>query len=685
MRDPRRTVILTWLGLPSAALFLVLSLTIPRASASSDCNGPSPTGLNKTELASPINLDGDMTSQPLGGTLVFTIPTTAISDAKIRLVACFRWKPLDDLAEENIAAAAQRASGQPTQQPAPNKKPTEQQGPPGQQPAVGAKSADQQNAPPQQPGTNQKSADQQGPSAQEPAAGAKPADQQGAPAQQSGTNQKPAEPQKEATKPKVWAPWSDDIPLHVVQTQSDLTTISVPVPTRIGGQPVDPLMRLPNSTLYTFNGIWPQAQFRVAVIAADNSRTLDEIVDVGITNRWLPAVAAAVGTVAFWIIIWVIAGRRQIPGNFLLSVISTKYGYASLSQLQIMLWTVVIVAGLIYVMVLTGRLLDVPTPTLALLGIAGASAVAAKIPKPDGAQTGGAAAPPPAAAAPPPPAAQPPGVVKSPRMVGSPGDTRAVLSWTPPGGGGTAVSYAVSYRQPGAAAWTPAPNGGAVTEAPLAVTGLTAGTAYEFQVIAVNAGGQQGPAASLGPVTTAAAAAAAPGQVQGLACNTRQAARGDRIQFAWNPLAPAPDAYVARFRRAGDTAWTVANVTTPGPVNAAADLIVDGLLPATDYEFQVMAVSAGLIGPPSAVATGRTAARTPKVRDLVVWDGTNEIDVTRLQMLLFTLVAGIFVGMKIVTLNQIPSIPDGLLMLMGLSNGVYVTSKYVSGQRPTQE
>ena len=65
----------------------------------------------------------------------------------------------------------------------------------------------------------------------------------------------------------------------------------------------------------------------------------------------------------------------------------------------------------------------------------------------------------------------------------------------------------------------------------------------------------------------------------------------------------------------------------------------------------------------------------------MVWDGTHEVDVTRLQMLFFTLVAAIFVVVKVVAQNEVPEIPQGLLLLMGLSNGVYLSSKFVSGRR----
>jgi hypothetical protein len=61
-----------------------------------------------------------------------------------------------------------------------------------------------------------------------------------------------------------------------------------------------------------------------------------------------------------------------------------------------------------------------------------------------------------------------------------------------------------------------------------------------------------------------------------------------------------------------------------------------------------------------------------QIIDLVVWDGTHEIDVTRLQKLFFTLVATLFVATKVAAQNEVPDIPQGLLLLMGLSNRVYL-------------
>lgn len=58
-------------------------------------------------------------------------------------------------------------------------------------------------------------------------------------------------------------------------------------------------------------------------------------------------------------------------------------------------------------------------------------------------------------------------------------------------------------------------------------------------------------------------------------------------------------------------------------------------------------------------------------------DHVKTLDVTRAQMLIFTFVTAAFVLIEVVTTNTIPPIPDGFMTLMGISNGVYVTSKFV--------
>ena len=52
-----------------------------------------------------------------------------------------------------------------------------------------------------------------------------------------------------------------------------------------------------------------------------------------------------------------------------------------------------------------------------------------------------------------------------------------------------------------------------------------------------------------------------------------------------------------------------------------------------------------------------------------------ELDVSRVQMLCFTLITAVFVGIRVATSYAIPDIPEGYLLLMGISNSVFVGSQ----------
>ena len=62
-------------------------------------------------------------------------------------------------------------------------------------------------------------------------------------------------------------------------------------------------------------------------------------------------------------------------------------------------------------------------------------------------------------------------------------------------------------------------------------------------------------------------------------------------------------------------------------------------------------------------------------------DGNVEIDVTRVQMLVFTIVTAAFVAIKVAVSYSIPEIPDNFLLLMGISNGVYIAGRQVPNSR----
>jgi hypothetical protein len=77
-------------------------------------------------------------------------------------------------------------------------------------------------------------------------------------------------------------------------------------------------------------------------------------------------------------------------------------------------------------------------------------------------------------------------------------------------------------------------------------------------------------------------------------------------------------------------------------------------------------------------ASARAEPRKPRWSDLVVnetADGQRAIDITRVQMLYFTLITAVFVVMRVVSTYVIPEIPEGFQILMGISNAVYMGSK----------
>lgn len=77
---------------------------------------------------------------------------------------------------------------------------------------------------------------------------------------------------------------------------------------------------------------------------------------------------------------------------------------------------------------------------------------------------------------------------------------------------------------------------------------------------------------------------------------------------------------------------------------------------------------------PSLAAAGANPEDvTVKAWDLISVNG--RLDLTKLQMLLFTIVAGVFVVTNVWSQIAFPEIPTELLTLMGISNGVYVLGK----------
>ena len=204
-----------------------------------------------------------------------------------------------------------------------------------------------------------------------------------------------------------------------------------------------------------------------------------------------------------------------------------------------------------------------------------------------------------------------------------------------------------------------------VPDTTLALLGVT-GAALVGSKLTGEPGQNTGAGPRTAPVTPDPAVAA-PAKVTNLrACPQPNGS----VELAWSPLQPPPDAYVVQYREAGAPTWSTAD-----PVMAAATTL-SGLRSGWRHEFQVLATTAGRSGPPSDLTFGATATRMPKWSDMVMGGQLDvEIDLGRLQMLVFTTIAAAFTALTLVNIGQIPDIPTGELGLVGLSNGIYLAHK----------
>lgn len=178
--------------------------------------------------------------------------------------------------------------------------------------------------------------------------------------------------------------------------------------------------------------------------------------------------------------------------------------------------------------------------------------------------------------------------------------TSQALTWSAPSGsGGLPTSYNVNYKLHSGSSWTPFASVGALSAT---VTGLTASTSYDYQIVAVNSAGN-GTASSTLTVTTAATGTlAAPGPTTGLTAGT---ATANTVPLTWT--APSAGGTVAdynvQYRVTGGSSWTPASSTVTG-----TSYTVTGLSSSTSYDFQVAATNSTGAGPYSAPVTTTTAA-----------------------------------------------------------------------------
>ncbi len=170
-------------------------------------------------------------------------------------------------------------------------------------------------------------------------------------------------------------------------------------------------------------------------------------------------------------------------------------------------------------------------------------------------------------------------------LSGTPGSGQVSLTWTAPSDNGSAITdYIVQYRvNTPQGSWNTFADGTS-TSTSATVTGLTNGTAYDFQVAAVNAIGT-GPY-SASDTETPATVPGAPTQ------NDPTVDSGTQITVDWT--APGSNGgsaitnYDIRYREGNpEGAWT-----TVDQVGTSGSYQVGGLDPATEYDFEVRATNA---------------------------------------------------------------------------------------------
>ena len=122
-------------------------------------------------------------------------------------------------------------------------------------------------------------------------------------------------------------------------------------------------------------GTVPVAELRLIL---DNGTDPPEavVVHIGITNPWCALIIAMALTALGLLMLFRFAESRSAAGNGPIRLITGADNMASLSALQILLWSATVAFSAIYVMCLTGNLINLTPGTLVLLGISGATTLA---------------------------------------------------------------------------------------------------------------------------------------------------------------------------------------------------------------------------------------------------------------------------------------------------------------------
>jgi len=130
--------------------------------------------------------------------------------------------------------------------------------------------------------------------------------------------------------------------------------------------------------------IWlvPLAEVRIVALK-DNTVLADVRTDIGITRPSFSLVLALIVVILGLVALNIVVNYRVkhdgiLKAHWFLRIISTPAATASLSQLQMLIWTFVVAAATVYVATVSGQLVEITTGTLVLLGISGATTLAAQ-------------------------------------------------------------------------------------------------------------------------------------------------------------------------------------------------------------------------------------------------------------------------------------------------------------------
>lgn len=160
----------------------------------------------------------------------------------------------------------------------------------------------------------------------------------------------------------------DDLQLEKIANQDHQVTLRARVPKITG-----------------ISGVFFAKPVDLIVVARTVDGETIEVVfkEFRVSSRWSAIICWCVAFFLPWLVAGLVVSKKTKKTSIHrfnpIWFVSGKYGAASLSLAQILLWTILVFSASFYVLVVSGNLLDLTPDVLTLLGIAGGSSVLAKI------------------------------------------------------------------------------------------------------------------------------------------------------------------------------------------------------------------------------------------------------------------------------------------------------------------